>query len=418
MSTFRLTYDEALFIREHIGTPAYLYDEASLKEAAERALAFPHAFGLTVRYAMKAAPNAAILRLFESMGLRFDASSGYEIARLLHIGVKASHISLSTQELPENFAEYCEQGVAVNACSLSQLAAYGERFPGSRVGVRFNPGLGSGGTNRTNVGGPASSFGIWHEQLAEVHEIAKKHNLTIDRVHSHIGSGSDPEVWTRAANLTLKMARAIETVETVNLGGGYKVGRVPGETSTDFGEVGALVKTHFEEFARETGRQLHLEIEPGTSLVANAGSILSTVQDVVSTGEEGYTFYKLDTGMTEILRPSMYGSQHSFEILAKQLDGEEIPVIIVGHCCESGDILTPASGDPEKLAPRELPSAKQGDFCLISGTGAYCAAMPAKNYNSFPEAPELLRTVDGKWQVIRRRQSLLQILENETNEAL
>lgn len=418
MNAFALTFEEALEIRDRVGTPVYLYDEAKLRAAAARVLAFPHAYGLTVRYAMKANPNAAILRLFESLGLSFDASSGHEVARLLHAGIGTSHISLSTQELPANFADYCEQGVSLNASSLRQLETYGKRFPGTQVGVRFNPGLGSGGTQRTNVGGPASSFGIWHEFLPQVREIAARYELEIVRVHSHIGSGSDPEVWTRAASLTINLARAIETVTTLNLGGGFKVARVESEKTTDFDLIGPPVKALIEQFAQETGRQLHFEIEPGTMLVAAAGALLTTVQDIVSTGTEGYTFYKLDSGMTEILRPAMYGAQHGFEIIGSEEREDTWPVLVVGHCCESGDILTPAPGDPEGLAPRILPVAEAGDFCLISGAGAYCSAMPAKNYNSFPEAAELLRDGEGEWRIIRKRQDLLQILANETNERL
>lgn len=418
MTAFSLTFDEAAQIRDRVGTPVYLYDEASLRAAAERALGFPAPYGLTVRFAMKACPNAAILRLFESMGLGFDASSLFEVERALRAGVGTSHISLSTQELPAHFGGLLEQGVELNACSLNQLEAYGKRFPGTRVGVRFNPGLGSGGNNRTNVGGLGSSFGIWHEFLPQVVEIAAKHRLEIFRVHSHIGSGSDPAVWERVSDLTLDLARQLETVTHVNLGGGYKVARVAGEKSTDLGVVGPPIRARLEAFAAETGRQLHLEIEPGTLLVANAGAILSTVQDIVSTGAEGYLFYKLDTGMTEILRPSLYGAQHDFEILAPTVREETRPTLVVGHCCESGDILTPAPGDPEGLAPRSLPIAEVGDFCLIGGAGAYCSAMPAKNYNSFPEAPELLRSRDGEWRIIRQRQDLVQMLANETNERL
>lgn len=418
MSSFPLSYDEAVEIRDRIGTPVYLYDESLLRAAAQRALTFPHSFGLTVRYAIKANPNAAVLRIFESMGLSFDASSGNEVARLLHAGVGTTHISLSTQELPSNFADFCEQGVELNACSLLQLETYGKRFPGTRVGVRFNPGLGSGGTQRTNVGGPASSFGIWHGLLPEVLEIARRYNLEIFRVHSHIGSGSDPEVWARASKLTLDLARKIQSVTSVNLGGGFKVARVPSEKDTDFSVIGPHVKALFEAFAAETGRQLRLEIEPGTMLVANGGVVLSTIQDIVSTGADGYTFYKLDTGMTEILRPAMYGAQHSFDILASAEPTTNQLVLVVGHCCESGDILTPAPGDPEGLAPRELPVAQVDDFCVISGAGAYCSAMSATNYNSFQQAPELLRTAEGLWRMIRRRQDLLQMLANETNERL
>jgi diaminopimelate decarboxylase len=139
---------------------------------------------------------------------------------------------------------------------------------------------------------------------------------------------------------------------------------------------------------------------------------LSAVQDVVETGSEGYRFLKLDTGMTEILRPSLYGAQHPISIIGKESNPRE-PVIVVGHCCESGDILTPASGDPEALLPRLLPETSVGDLVEIGGAGAYCASMSAKNYNSFPEAPEVLLSSDGKFHLIRKRQSLDQILENE-----
>jgi len=117
--------------------------------------------------------------------------------------------------------------------------------------------------------------------------------------------------------------------------------------------------------------------------------------------------------MTEILRPSLYGAQHTMEVLSAQPATTTQPVLVVGHCCESGDILTPAPGEPEVLAPRELSVAEVGDYLLITGAGAYCAAMPAKNYNSFPEAPEVLREVDGAFRLIRKRQRVEAIWENE-----
>ena len=86
-------------------------------------------------------------------------------------------MSLSSQELPAFFPELIRAGVKLNACSLHQLEAYGAAFPGGEVGLRFNPGLGSGGTGKTNVGGPDSSFGIWHELLPQAQAIVAKHKL-------------------------------------------------------------------------------------------------------------------------------------------------------------------------------------------------------------------------------------------------
>jgi diaminopimelate decarboxylase len=204
-------------------------------------------------------------------------------------------------------------------------------------------------------------------------------------------------------------------VRSFNLGGGFKVARMRGETDTDLQLVGRPVRGLLEDFARETGRELHFEIEPGTYLIANAGAILTTVQDVTATGDGGYAFIKLDTGMTELTRPSLYGSRHPMILIPSDGDENrgEAAYIAVGHCCESGDMLTPKEGDPSALDPRTMTKAEIGDLLVIEGAGAYCSAMATKNYNSFPEAPEVLVRVNGEPVIIRRRQTLDQIIANE-----
>ena len=411
-------------IRSEFGSPVFVYDQTSLEKSAQEVLDFPNAFGLTARYAMKALPTAAIVRLLSETGLHIDASSGFEAERALRAGVAPQKIQLTAQELPQDLKSLVDQGVLFNACSLYQLEAFGRLFPGKAVSVRINPGLGSGHNNRTNVGGPASAFGIWHEQLDQVRGIAQEHTLQITGMHTHIGSGSDPEVWKRCARISLQIAAKLPDVTRFSLGGGMKVARMPEETSTDLQEIGRAVQPDFEAFASETGRRLHLEIEPGTYLVANAGVILATVMDVVDTfpsapetesqTSTGYRFIKTDTGMTEFLRPNLYGAQHPIQVV--NLDGSdraENQYIVVGHCCESGDMMTPAPGDPESLAPRSLNTPTPGDAILIGGAGAYCSGLAGKNYNSFPEAPEVLIDRSGEPKLIRSRQTLDQLVSNE-----
>src|SRR5262249_4973667 len=153
---------------------------------------------------------------------------------------------------------------------------------------------------RTNTGGPASSFGIWHESQGEVATIARRYRLRISRLHSHVGSGTDPEVWKRCARMTLDLIGQLPDVVSINLGGGFKVGRMPEEPSADLADIGAHVRSELEAFRERDGRALHLEIEPGTYLVALAGAVVATCVDVVDTGRDGYRFAKLDTGMTEV----------------------------------------------------------------------------------------------------------------------
>ena len=401
----------ARLIAQAQGTPCYVYDEGTLLKQAEAMLAFPNAYGLTVRFAMKACPNASILRLFAAKGLHFDASSGWEVRRAIQAGIPAERISLSSQELPDDFVDLLRLGTQVNACSLLQLERIGKALPGHSVGVRFNPGKGSGGTGKTNVGGPDSSFGIWHEWVDRVKALVAQYRLNVVCIHTHIGSGSDPAVWQEVSAASLALVRQFPSATSLNLGGGYKVARVVAEKGTDPQIIGAPVREAFIQFAQTEGRKLHLEIEPGTFLVANAGAVLCCVQDIVSTGLRD--FIKLDSGMTEILRPSLYGSQHPVYLYPENPTMKRKNYVIVGHCCESGDLISCAPGEPETLATRDLPEAQVGDLCVIGGAGAYCAGMSTKNYNSFPEAPEVLWQTSGQAKLIRRRQTLDQIIQNE-----
>jgi len=418
-----LSNDDARQVAKDYGTPTYVYDAATLRARAEEALAFPNAYGLTVRYAMKACPNGAVLKLFDSMGLNFDASSAHEVRRAMRAGVPASKCSLSTQQLDADAITLMrDEGLEINCCSLSQLDTIGTALPGTKVGMRFNPGLGSGGTAKTNVGGASSSFGIWHEQFDEVVALAKKHDLEVVRVHTHIGSGSDAEVWKRVSSMSLDLCERLgDSVKTLNLGGGYKVGRMAYETSTDLQEVGAPVTDNFKDYAKRTGVELKLEVEPGTFLVANAGALVSTVQDACTTSgkDAGNDFLKLDAGMTDVLRPSLYGSQHPLVVVpsdaAKDADAATAEYVVVGHCCESGDLLTPAPDEPETLAPRLLKKAERGDLLIVESVGAYCSAMSTAGYNSFPTAPEVMKSTKGAFVEIRKRSSLDQLLQNEVS---
>ena len=405
-----ISADVAAEVRRRFGTPCYVYDRAALEAAARAALAFPAPFGLTLRYAMKANPSRGILTLFRDLGLHVDASSDYEVERALRAGFPPERIQLTSQMPSRTLREHVARGVLFNACSLYQLEEFGRAAPGGEVSVRVTPGLGTGSTKRTNTGGPASSFGIWHEAMGEVVQIGKRYGLHIRRLHSHVGSGTDPEVWKRCARMTLDLVGALPEVAIVNLGGGFKVGRMPEEPSVDLADVGAHVRREIEDFRARDGRALHLEIEPGTFLVANAGVIVATCVDVVDTGAEGYVFAKLDAGMPEITRPSLYGAQHPIDVLAR--GREQAAVVFVGPCCESGDILTPAPGDPEALAPRWVPRPQIGDLVVVGGAGAYCAGMATINYNSYPQAPEVMLD-GGALTLLRRRQVPEQVWQNE-----
>jgi diaminopimelate decarboxylase len=346
-------------------------------------------------------------------GLHVDASSGNEVERALRAGVSPELIQLTAQQVPDNLDALVEKGVLFNACSVAQIHAFGTQFPGRQLSIRVNPGLGSGHNRRTNVGGPAASFGIWHEHLHEALAAGRRYGLKFTRLHTHIGSGSDPKVWERVALMSLETCAHLPDVTVLNLGGGYKMGRIEGEQTTNLQEIGLPVVEAFRSFAAKHGRRLHLEVEPGTYLAANSCALIATVIDVVDTGRRGYKFLKVDTGMTEMLRPSMYGAQHPIEVVPSAIRRRQAEYVVVGHCCESGDVLTPAPGNPEVLQPRLMLETRIGDLVALGGAGAYCSSMAAKNYNSFPDAAEVMISENGSVELIRKRQTLDQIVQNE-----
>jgi diaminopimelate decarboxylase len=399
-----------------VGTPLYLYDESTLRARARAVASFGGPFGFTPRFAVKANPSRGVLRIFAEEGLHFDASTVFEARRVVAAGLPASTVQITAQILLDGFADLAREGARLTACSLRQIDQIGAALPGTEIGIRINPGEGTGHNNRTNVAGPDASFGIWHEHLDEANEIAARHGLRIRWIHHHVGSGGDPHKWAVIAAVTLGFLARFPDVDRVNLGGGFKVGRMPGESESDLGQAAAEAHELLREIAADSGRELHLEIEPGTWLTALAGVIVGTAHDVVSTGAEGHTFVRSDVGLAEILRPSLYGAQHPMRFVAADGDdglGETEPLLIVGPCCESGDLLTPAPSDPEGLAPRSLPRPSPGDLLVVGAAGAYCAGMSARNYNSIPGAPELLVSADGGLTPLRHRQSFEDILRDE-----
>lgn len=384
-----LTAAQARQVADEFGTPTFVYNEAILRDRATQALAFQAPFGLTVRYAMKANPLTPILRLFHTMGIHIDASSGFEAQRAIRVGIPAKHIMITSQELPINLSDLVNAGVLFNATSLHQLTSYGKLFDGRTISIRINPGIGSGHSRKTNTGGPTSSFGIWHEDIPEIKRLAAKYRLKITKIHTHIGAGTDPAVWHEAARNTLEIVEQFPDVTTVNLGGGFKIARMSYETATDLQEVSAVIAGLLTEFQHQTGRRLHLEIEPGTFLVANAGALVSRIIDTADTGTTGFKFLKLDTGLTEIMRPSLYGAQHAI-IVINDLPADPQEYVVVGHTCESGDLLTPEPSEPDTPSTRLLQRASIGDLVVIEGAGAYCSSMSAYGYNSFPDSAEVM----------------------------
>lgn len=376
--------------REH-GTPLFVYDQTYLKDRAESLIGLQVGlpFGFTPRFAAKANMYPGVIELFDAAGLHFDAGSSYEAMELINLGVEGQKISLSSQQPAHNLPELLEAKVNYVATSLHQLELFAAAAGrGAKLGLRVNPGLGAGHNNRTTTGGANSSFGLWNAYLPQALHLAQDRGLIINKLHVHIGSGADPLVWQATVETALELVDQMPDVDILNIGGGYKIHRFGDEQEADMKQITEVFVDELIRFANDSGRQLQLEIEPGTWLAGHGGVLLATVQDVVDTGPDGHNFLRLDTGMNDFIRPSMYGAQHAIKVLNGATETEDY--IVVGHNCETGDILTPAPGDPEGIEARHLNKATIGDLVAIYDTGAYCASFSAKGYNSYPDAKQIL----------------------------
>ena len=416
---------------ERFGTPLYLYDEALIIERCHALLSMPNAFGLEVRYAMKANPGLALLQLIARQGLGIDASSVNEAHRARMAGVPCGRMMLTTQDVPFGddrtaLESMLREGMTYNICSQRQLELvlpFLKQFA-AKIAIRINPGVGAGESVTRNTGDKYSSFGIHLAQLEGVKQLLATSGVRIEHVHAHIGSGGDPEVWRDNIDRMLQLTEQhFPDAKVVNLGGGFKEARMPEETAADIQTLGLYARLRFLEFSERTGRSLEVAIEPGTFIVANAGYLIASVLDIKSSGPDGFKFIVLDAGMEANTRPLLYGSRHPLYVLDSkgQLLSSEFnlsqtscplePGVVVGRCCESGDSQT--LDNHGHVVPRLLALPRAGDFVVIGGTGAYGSAMCLGNYNSYLQPSETLLKSNGQLALMRRRQTFEQMIANE-----
>ena len=412
---------------ELFGTPVYVYDEKLLLDKCLECLDMPNAYGLTVRYAMKANSNRTLLRLISDAGLHFDASSLNEVMRAHLAGVPFGKIMLTTQEVYEGadkdkLRELLSRGLQYNVCSLRQLRLVCEfaSIDSFSPGIRVHPGIGSGESATRNTGDDYACFGIHLSDVEEALSFARENGIVFKHIHEHIGSGADSEMWRKNIDLELDIIeKYFPDAETVCFGGGLKEARMPDEHPADVQTLGNYAKMQIEDFFRRTGRKLGMEIEPGTYIAANAGYAITRVIDKKSTSRSGFVI--TDGGMEINSRPLLYGSRHPVYIVAgdgtKVKSSEfigapgEYAAVVAGKCWESGDCQT-LHPDGHSV-PRAMAEPDTGDFAVIGGCGAYCSSMSPFNYNSHTQIAEVLFTKDGNLTLIRRRQTLEQMLANE-----
>jgi len=387
------------------GTPLYVYSTATIAtryRAIDDAFrSYPHA----LHYALKANSTLAIARLLRSLGAGADANSGGEIDVALRAGYIPEQIVFTgVGKTPAELAQAIDLGVkTINAESEGELERIDmlarERGTRARVALRVNPDIDARSHPHISTGLKTNKFGIALDAVNELaHRFSRAEGIELVGLHIHVGSQiTNLEPLRSAAQAIVTLAQELRgdgiAIDHLDLGGGLGVSYDGGDVPAAEDYAAALIP-----IVKASG--LAIVLEPGRNIVAPAGALITRVVDVKNR-PDGKVFVIVDAGMTELIRPMLYGAFHRIEPI-ERIDAPDITADIVGPLCETSDTL-----GKERILAR--PSA--GDLFAVLDAGAYGAVM-ASNYNRRPMPPEVL--VDGgKWTVIRRRQSIEDLLALE-----
>ena len=386
-------------IAEQYGTPSYVYSRATLERHAK---AYTESFssmdGL-VCFSVKALSNVAILKVLKQCGCGFDIVSGGELHRALLAGADPQKIIFSGvgKSKAEMAAGIKSNILSFNVESESELIALEEVAKGlnaiAPVAIRFNPGVDAGEHEFIKTGRKSDKFGVSIDEAMQlIRKCMQSTNLNIVGLTCHIGSQiSELEKFSEAATQSLKLLLEVEKLGAelnfIDMGGGLGVTYVDEKTVQPY----ELIKCYEEIFR---GRPERLIVEPGRSISANAGILLTKVE------YKKNNFLITDAAMNDLLRPALYQAQHDvWQVNNKNDDVKNYN--IVGPICETGDFL----------AKDKQLSVDEGDLLALRSVGAYGFVM-SSNYNSRMRSAEILVDKD-KFLLIRRREELLDLTKLE-----
>lgn len=399
-------------VAARFGTPCYVYSRAALTAAFAAYRDALAAQGMTGRslvcYAVKANSNLAILNLFARLGAGFDIVSGGELARVLAAGGRADKIVFSgVGKAREELRATLQAGIhCFNVESASELLHLNEeagklglRAP---ISLRVNPDVDAKTHPYISTGLKSAKFGIDINAAFDLYrQAAALPHLAVKGIDCHIGSQLlDPapaaEAVDKVLQLVDRLAAAGIPLEHIDIGGGMGIQYRADEPAPAVTDYLAPV------LARLAGRRERIILEPGRSLVGNAGLLLTRVM-VLKSGEEK-NFAVVDAAMNDLIRPALYDDYHEIKKVGAGDTATQSANRweIVGPVCESGDFL----GHDRELALAE------GELLAIFSAGAYGMAM-ASNYNTRPRAAEVM--VDGDTvHLIRRREDVTELFALES----
>jgi diaminopimelate decarboxylase len=383
-------------IADDIGTPFYCYSRSAIESNFRAYSDALKDFDALICYAVKANSNQAIISQLARLGAGADVVSEGELRRALSAGVPAAKIVYSgvaktAREI--RFALANSIGM-FNVESEQELhaisAAAAELDATARIAFRINPDVDAGTHEKMSTGKLENKFGISLDIARTAYEKARSlPGIEVHGIDLHIGSQimdvrPFAEAFRKAADLVEQLRADGHTIDTIDLGGGLGI---------DYGEGEAPPLAEYARIVGDTVGQLgcRIIVEPGRSLVGNAGVLVGSVIYTKTSGSS--QFLIIDAAMNDFLRPSMYDAYHPI-VGGEQNDAPEQVYDIVGPVCETGDTFA---------RRRRLPEQEPGNLVVIEACGAYGSVM-ASTYNTRPLIPEVM--VEGSdYRMIRKRPS-------------
>ncbi len=393
-------------LAHHIGTPAYVYSSAAILASYR---AYDEAFGdlpHSVCYAVKANSSLGVLAMLAKAGAGFDIVSGGELYRVIQAGGDPAKVVFSGVGKTATEVEYAlANGIhGFNCESEAELALIdslaARRGMKARFAIRVNPDVDAATHPYISTGLSLHKFGIAISDAPAVYDRARQfRNLSAEGVSCHIGSqilDTSPilEAVDKALALAARLRAEGHPIRHLDLGGGLGVAYHEGEEAPGIRSFIASLRDRLLESG------LHIMVEPGRSIVGQAGVLLTRVLYRKRNGDKEFVI--VDAAMNDLIRPSLYRAHHEI-IPVRQNPLPPITADVVGPVCETGDFLA---------RDRRMVNAMPGDYLAIKTAGAYGFAQ-SSNYNSRPRAPEVL--VEGtSYRVIRQRETLQDLVRGES----
>lgn len=397
----RLSKEFLVQLGNQYGTPLYVYDAEKIKLQFNKLEKAFSGFDATIFYACKALTNINILRYIKSIGCNVDCSSSNEVLMALHAGFPASRILYTSNNISfEELEEVASHGVNINIDSVSNLRKFGKKFGSTYpVGIRLRPNIMAGGNLKISVGHDASKFGIPLERINEVHDVIAETGIVIKTLHIHTGSDiKDVDVFLKGVEVLYKISAQFPAVETLDLGGGFKVKYKPDDHETDIELLGKKLAESIAAFEKQSGRKLKFWFEPGKYIVSEAGYFVTKVNVIKDT--PNVIFVGLNTGLNHLIRPMFYDAWHTIENISNP-GGPTKRYNITGNICETDTFAT----------DREVNEIREGDLLVFRNAGAYCFEM-SSNYNSRYKPAEIL-VEHGQPRIIRKADVFDDLLRNQ-----